>query len=138
VGVGRPAPTSSSPYDACLTDARLLSSYGACSVSSYGRCARNTCRDIGQEGQARDAVRDALSYDVVRWLSRLMLRRKVSTVRLCSGASWETSLAETRVSDVARGTTTASWQRRQTGVEGASQGSGQGPDPDLHLHRECQ
>jgi hypothetical protein len=57
------------------------------------------------------------------------VRRYPVEPRLCGAASWEASLAGTRVSDVTRGTTTASWRRRLTGVEGASQGFGQGPAP---------
>ena len=51
----------------------------------------------------------------------------------------EMSLAETRVSDVTRGTTTASSRHRLAGGEGGAQGARTGVrDPDLHLHRECQ
>jgi hypothetical protein len=56
-------------------------------------------------------------------------RRNPVEPRLSGAASWEAPLAETRVSDVTRGTTTASWRRRLAGVEGASQGFGQGPAP---------
>jgi hypothetical protein len=57
-------------------------------------------------------------------------RRDIPWSRACVvGHHGKTPLVETRVSDVTRGTTTASRRHRLTGAEGATQGFGQGPGP---------
>ncbi len=114
------------PYVACFVlascDAYLvLTSYDVVRGAPAATLRENSAAPCSPWGVSR-----------TRWCGDCLVRRcarKLPCGALVRYGIMETSLVETRVSDVTRGTTTASRRRRETGVEGASQGFGQGPAP---------